>query len=62
MPRNIVFNPRGTNARGLWTWVWHRGYREIEDALVSAAANCYRTAMVVFVPVAVVLTLIVAIT
>jgi len=53
-PREIVFNPSGSTAKGLWGWVWRRDYRSISDALVSFAATCYRTAMIVFFPVAVV--------
>ena len=53
-PREIVFNPSGSIAKGLWSWVWSRNYRSIGDVQVSLAATCYRTAMIVFFPVAVV--------
>jgi len=52
-PREIVLNPRGSIAKGLWSWVWSRNYRGMSDIHVAICATCYRTAMIVFFPVAV---------
>jgi hypothetical protein len=52
-PREIVFNPSGATAKGLWGWVWRRDYRGVGDPNVTLAGTCYRTAMIIFIPVAV---------
>ena len=53
-PKEIVFNPRGSTAKGLWSWVWRRDYIRLRDFRVSLPAMCYRTAMIAFFPVALV--------
>ena len=53
-PREIVFNPSGSVAKGVWSWVWARNYRGLSDIQVFSAAACYRTAMILFFPVAIV--------
>jgi len=51
-PQEIILNPSGATARALWSWVWRQGYRGIGDFRISLAGTCYRTAMIIFFPVA----------
>jgi hypothetical protein len=52
VPLDLAEHPGTDVSKRLWTWVWNKEYRRIDDPAVTISSICNLVAMMAFFPAA----------